>query len=193
MLDCCVVQVTGDHPLTAAAIARQVGIITTNTSDELAKIRKVPVSAIPDEEVDAIVIKGSDIPNPKSDKEPQNIAWWNRVLSKSEIVFARTTPSQKLQIVENFQRLEQIVAATGDGVNDSPALKQADIGVAMGISGSDVARNAADVILMDDDFSSIVMGCREVKLKQLVATIQSLRLCITNFVCTCFSVGSYNL
>lgn len=146
--------VTGDHPLTAAAIARQVGIITTNTREELAQIRGLDVSEIPEDEVDAIVVRGSDID-----------AWtqmdWDRALTKAEIVFARTTPAQKLTIVENFQRLGNVVAATGDGTNDSPALKKADIGIAMGISGSDVARNAADVILMDDDFGSIVVGIRE--------------------------------
>ena len=146
--------VTGDHPLTAAAIARQVGIITGNTREELAKIHGVPPEQISEDQVDAVVVRGSDL-----DKWTQ--ADWDRALTKPEVVFARTTPSQKLEIVENLQRLGNIVAVTGDGVNDAPALKKADIGVAMGISGSDVARDAGDVILMDDDFNSIVVGIRE--------------------------------
>eukprot|EP00744_Colponema_vietnamica_P009504 GILI01013507.1.p1 GENE.GILI01013507.1~~GILI01013507.1.p1 ORF type:complete len:390 (+),score=100.74 GILI01013507.1:41-1171(+) len=78
-----------------------------------------------------------------------------------EIVFARTSPQQKLLIVEHFQANKEVVAMTGDGVNDSPALRRADIGVAMGLMGSDVAREAADVILMDDNFASIVVGVQE--------------------------------
>lgn len=76
-------------------------------------------------------------------------------------MFARTTPAQKLQIVKACQAVGNVVGVTGDGVNDSPAIKQGDIGISMGISGSDVTKDAADMILLNDDFSSIVDGVEE--------------------------------
>ncbi|CAN0221786.1 unnamed protein product, partial [Ectocarpus sp. 13 AM-2016] len=87
-----------------------------------------------------------------------------RILAKKEIVFARTTPQHKLEIVTRFQALGHIVSVTGDGVNDSPALKRSDMGIAMALTGSDVSKEAASIILLDDNFASVVRGIREGRL-----------------------------
>ncbi|CAD5227303.1 unnamed protein product [Bursaphelenchus xylophilus] len=161
-----VVMVTGDHPITAKAIAKTVGIISSNAiedgqspnhskRDESSKNesseekKRRPRSA---------VLHGSELRG----MTPEELDAFIR--EHDEIVFARTSPQQKLMIVEGFQRQGQIVAVTGDGVNDSPALKKADIGVAMGITGSDVSKQAADMILLDDNFASIVVGVEEGRL-----------------------------
>jgi sodium/potassium-transporting ATPase subunit alpha len=155
-----VIMVTGDHPITAKAIAKGVGIISegNETVDDIAARLGIPVKEVNPRDAKACVIHGSDL----RDMTPAQI---DDILNNhTEIVFARTSPQQKLIIVEGCQRQGQIVAVTGDGVNDSPALKKADIGVAMGIAGSDVSKQAADMILLDDNFASIVTGVEEGRL-----------------------------
>merc|ERR1712180_288184 len=155
-----VIMVTGDHPITAKAIAKGVGIISENneTVEDIAARLNIPVEEVPEGDAHAAVIHGSTL----KDMTARDVEHILRM--HSEIVFARTSPQQKLIIVEGCQRMGAIVAVTGDGVNDSPALKKADIGVAMGIAGSDVSKQAADMILLDDNFASIVTGVEEGRL-----------------------------
>jgi len=152
-----VIMVTGDHPITAKAIAKEVGIFSKKSSDE----KKIHESSTLDGAKigeSGIVIHGNELKNMTAEE-------LDTVLKNyKEIVFARTSPQQKLIIVESCQRLPSVVAVTGDGVNDSPALKKADIGIAMGITGSDVSKEAADMILLDDNFASIVTGVEEGRL-----------------------------
>ena len=169
-----VVMVTGDHPATAHAIAKEVGIIWGRTEKDIREENKLnpkyegkeslPVGSPGYDEAEdpdfapAIVVPGWEFDH-LTDK-----ATWDDYLRHGQIVFARTSPQQKLIIVENFQARGQVVAVTGDGVNDAPALKKADIGVAMGIMGSDVSKEAANMILLDDNFASIVAGVEEGRL-----------------------------
>ncbi|MFV9671962.1 MAG: cation-translocating P-type ATPase [Acidimicrobiia bacterium] len=125
-----VVMITGDHPATAAAIAREFGI--------LAKGR---------------VVTGRELELMPDDELSRDVA--------DIEVYARVSPADKLRVVTAWQERGAVVAMTGDGVNDAPALKKSDIGVAMGISGTDVSREAADMILLDDNFASIVAAVEE--------------------------------
>jgi calcium-translocating P-type ATPase len=126
-----VIMITGDHPRTASALARQIGLAEqpqTVTGDSLRNL---------------------------SDTDLQLL------LDEPGLIFARTSAEQKMRIVQALQRREEIVAVTGDGVNDAPALRCADVGIAMGISGTDVAKEAADIILLDDHFATIVAAIEE--------------------------------
>jgi magnesium-transporting ATPase (P-type) len=128
-----VIMVTGDHPRTAQAIGREIGLLK---SDQV------------------VVMTGEQL-------RRLSPAQLQLALDAPEILFARVAAEQKMQLVEALQKKGEIVAVTGDGVNDAPALKTADIGVAMGITGTDVAKEAADLILLDDNFASIVTAIEE--------------------------------
>ena len=128
-----VMMVTGDHPLTAEAIGRKINLMLQDTKKSLAKKRGVPESSISEDDVNAIVIHGDQI-------DGLTDAEWDNIFSKEEIIFARTSPKHKLDIVKRAQSHGHIVGVTGDGVNDSPALKKADLGIAMNQSGSDVSK-----------------------------------------------------
>mmetsp|Transcript_5667 Transcript_5667/g.8787 ORF Transcript_5667/g.8787 Transcript_5667/m.8787 type:complete len:833 (+) Transcript_5667:210-2708(+) len=159
-----VIMVTGDHPVTAQAIAFKCGILWSKTRGDMIKdnLKFGRTFGSADYEnpndAEAIVVAGSELSPQMKESD------WDFILNHRAIVFARTSPQQKLIIVENCQRLGHIVAVTGDGVNDSPAIKKADIGIAMGISGSEVSKQAADMILLDDNFASIVNGVEEGRL-----------------------------
>ncbi|CAH0398018.1 unnamed protein product [Chilo suppressalis] len=153
-----VIMVTGDHPVTALAISRQCGTITQPTAYDYAFEQHIELSDVPPHiknQFRAAVITGDEL-------RKMGVNDLKNVQTKyDEITFARTSPQQKLFIVETYQSLKHVVAVTGDGVNDSPALKRADIGIAMGITGTEVSKQAADMILLDDNFSSIVLGVQE--------------------------------
>jgi len=125
-----VVMITGDHPVTATAIARELGISSNGR-----------------------VMTGRELEQMTDDELASDVAELD--------VYARVSPADKLRIVTAWQKRGAVVAMTGDGVNDAPALKKSDIGVAMGISGTDVSREAAEMILLDDNFASIVAAVEE--------------------------------
>ncbi|EJW01433.1 HAD ATPase, P-type, family IC [Edhazardia aedis USNM 41457] len=152
-----VVMVTGDHPLTAKYIAKKIYLISGKTREEAAKALNKDIKDVQPSEYEVEIIHGDEIDNLKEEE-------WERIVSKNEIVFARTSPKQKMVIVENFQKHGHIVGVSGDGVNDSPALKKAHLGISMNQTGSEVSKEAAHMIILDDNFSSIVNGVLEGRL-----------------------------
>lgn len=157
-----IAMVTGDAANTATAIARQVGVVSGDVTSFVPTCTRVNMdieginrAATPSDDT-ALVIVGSDMDNMSE--------WdWTTVCSHSELVFARVTPDQKLMIVREFQARGEIVGVTGDGVNDSPALHKANVGIAMN-AGSDVAKDSADVVLLDNNFEAIVKSVEEGRL-----------------------------
>ncbi|KAJ3342831.1 hypothetical protein HDU93_000961 [Gonapodya sp. JEL0774] len=148
---------TSQHPLTAEAIGRKINLMLQDTKEMVATKTGRPIESIGEDEYDAIVIHGERI-------DDLTETDWANIFSKEEIIFARTSPKHKLQIVKHAQSRGHIVGVTGDGVNDSPALKKADLGIAMNISGSDVSKEAAAMVLIDDNFASTVSGIEEGRL-----------------------------
>jgi P-type Ca2+ transporter type 2C len=128
-----ILMITGDYGVTAESIARRIGLVE------------------PDEELR--IINGAEL----DDLDAEAL----RGAVRGSVLFARATPAQKLRVVTALQEDGEVVAVTGDGVNDAPALRRADIGIAMGASGTDVAREAADMVLLDDDFATIVAAVEE--------------------------------
>ncbi|WP_162417128.1 cation-translocating P-type ATPase [Cyclobacterium roseum] len=147
-----VIMVTGDHKITAAAIAREVGILDEETEDTALKTQEL------------------DVEDDQFDEYLQNVN-----------VFARMNPDTKLRIAERLQAKDTLIAMTGDGVNDAPALKRADVGISMGIRGTDVARDASEIVLQDDNFKSIVSAIREGRIVFNNVRITSYFLLTTNF------------
>lgn len=125
------IMITGDHKITALAIAKELGIFRDGDT----------------------VITGDELDNMNDDDLDERV--------RTATVFSRVSPSDKLRIIQSLKRIGEIVAMTGDGVNDSPALKASDIGVAMGLSGTDVAKDSADMILLDDSFTTIAYSIKE--------------------------------
>jgi len=128
--------VTGDHGLTAQAIAKRIGLIKDDDNHKI--ITGKEIAKLKDKDLEKLFDDG-----------------------KKEIIFARTAPEDKLRIVAALKRLGHIVAVTGDGVNDAPALKRADIGIAMGITGTDVSKEASNMVLADDSFGTIINAVKE--------------------------------
>ncbi|MBE6722914.1 MAG: cation-transporting P-type ATPase [Ruminococcaceae bacterium] len=127
-----IIMITGDYGLTAESIAKRIGIVTGDHPR---------------------IISGNELEKMSDEQLKEAL--------RDEVIFARVAPEQKYQVVVALQELGHVVAVTGDGVNDAPALKKADIGVAMGMSGTDVAKEAAEMILTDDNFASIVKAIKE--------------------------------
>ncbi len=165
-----VTMVTGDYGLTAEAIARQIGLLDPPPDDGLGPhTTGTHPNGLHAAMADPVrVISGDDLDR-LSDVQLRQV-----IKFRSRLVFARMAPEQKLRLVQAYKALGEVVAVTGDGVNDAPALRAADVGLAMGRNGTDVAREAADIVLVDDNFATIVSAVRHGR-----AVYQNIRKFIT--------------
>ncbi|MFN4082596.1 MAG: cation-translocating P-type ATPase [Bacteroidia bacterium] len=150
-----VIMATGDHINTGVAVAKATGIISQQNNNEVLALTEQQLLALDDKEFEQAILKVS--------------------------VFARLTPNMKMRIANTLQQRGELIAMTGDGVNDAPALKKADVGVAMGIMGTDVARDSAKVVLADDNFSTIVSAIEEGRIVFNNTRYTSFFLLTTNF------------
>ena len=141
-----VIMITGDHPLTALAVARKIGLLpadadVASAQESATLIEGAHLDAVHDDDLRKLLTLSPD--------------------GKPELVFARMAPRHKMRVVSLLKSMGEVVAVTGDGVNDAPALHKADIGIAMGVAGTDVAKESADMILLDDNFATIVNAIEE--------------------------------
>ncbi len=164
-----VIMITGDHPLTALALARKIGLVPPEAKgspdDSRAVLEGSQLDGMSDEELRRLLAPSASACGFRSCEVgvpvASNATGHEQRSNSTEPVFARMAPRHKMRVVSVLKDMGEVVAVTGDGVNDAPALQKADIGIAMGVAGTDVAKETADMILLDDNFATIVNAIEE--------------------------------